>query len=159
MSDWLQNFRLENCSKQIRNIRSGCMTYGKLMCYKKDWAMLDMIGQQMMVPYENTSHIYPFITGCVYRAIAQYNMGNTTEAERYIKWAVELSYDDNVIMPFIENGVELEPVIENVYTDGFLESLKPYIAKYKAGIESFNAVKDDNPYKLTKREKRTYGIC
>ena len=153
MSDWLQNFRLENCSKQIRNIRSGCMTYGKLMCYKKDWAMLDMIGQQMMVPYENTSHIYPFITGCVYRAIAQYNMGNTTEAERYIKWAVELSYDDNVIMPFIENGVELEPVIENVYTDGFLESLKPYIAKYKAGIESFNAVKDDNPYKLTKREK------
>ena len=26
MSDWLQNFRLENCSKQIRNIRSGCMT-------------------------------------------------------------------------------------------------------------------------------------
>ena len=67
--------------------------------------------------------------------------------------AVELSYDDNVIMPFIENGVELEPVIENVYTDGFLESLKPYIAKYKAGIESFNAVKDDNPYKLTKREK------
>ena len=155
MSDWLPNCRLENCSKQIRNIRSGCMTYGKLMCYKKDWAMLDMIGQQMMVPYENTSHIYPFITGCVYRAIAQYNMGNTTEAERYIKWAVELSYDDNVIMPFIENGVELEPVIENVYTDGFLESLKPYIAKYKAGIESFNAVKDDNPYKAYQERKKS----
>ena len=153
MPDWLQNFRLENCSKQIRNIRSGCITYGKLMCYKKDWEMLDMIGQQMMVPYESTSHIYPLITGCIYRAIAQYNMGNNIKAQEYIKQAVELSHNDNAIMPFIENGVELEHVIENVYTDDFLDTLKPYIAQYKSGIESFSAVKDDNPYKLTKREK------
>lgn len=153
MPEWLSNFRLENCSKSMRNIRSGCTTYGQLMCYEKNWDMLDMIGQQMMVPYENTSHIYPFITGCIYRAIAKYNLNCKQEAEDFLKQAVEMSKTDYVKMPFIENGIELEPLIDSFGMNDFFEPIKPLIDKHKIGINKFLKIKTkDNKYKLTKRE-------
>lgn len=138
MPDWLSSFRLENCSRAIRNIRSGCMTYGRLMCSEKNWEQLDIVGDEMLVPYANTVHVFPIIVGCIYKAIAKYNMGQQELAVDYLKKAVEYAYPDNVIIPFVENGCELRPIVDALMPDEFIGKIIELTAQCSIGKDSIN---------------------
>lgn len=133
MPDWLADFRLENCSRAIRNIRSGCMTYGRLLCSEKNWEHLDIVGDEMLVPYANTVHIFPMIVGYIYKAIAKYNMGQKVLAADYLKKAVNYAEKDAVVIPFIENGSELIPIIQELMPDEFLSHIIEQSEQYKKG--------------------------
>lgn len=111
MPEWLADFRLENCNRAIRNIRSGCMTYGRLLCSEKNWEHLDIVGDEMLVPYANTVHLFPIIVGYIYKAIAKFNMGQSELAVEYLKKAVDCAREDGIVIPFIENGHELAPIL------------------------------------------------
>lgn len=133
MPDWLADFRLENCSRAIRNIRSGCMTYGRLLCSEKNWEHLDIVGDEMLVPYANTVHIFPMIVGYIYKAIAKYNMGQKVLAADYLKKAVNYAEKDVVVIPFIENGSELIPIIQELMPDEFLSHIIEQSEQYEKG--------------------------
>lgn len=133
MPDWLADFRLENCSRAIRNIRSGCMTYGRLLCSEKNWEHLDIVGDEMLVPYANTVHIFPMIVGYIYKAIAKYNMGQKVLAADYLKKAVNYAEKDAVVIPFIENGSELIPIIQELMPDEFLSHIIEQSEQYEKG--------------------------
>lgn len=133
MPDWLADFRLENCSRAIRNIRSGCMTYGRLLCSEKNWEHLDIVGDEMLVPYANTVHIFPMIVGYIYKAIAKYNMGQKVLAADYLKKAVNYAEKDAVVIPFIENGSELIPIIQELMLDEFLSHIIEQSEQYEKG--------------------------
>lgn len=133
MPDWLADFKLENCSRAIRNIRSGCMTYGRLLCSEKNWEHLDIVGDEMLVPYANTVHIFPMIVGYIYKAIAKYNMGQKVLAADYLKKAVNYAEKDAVVIPFIENGSELIPIIQELMPDEFLSHIIEQSEQYEKG--------------------------
>lgn len=143
MPDWLSNFRLENCNRAIRNIRSGCMTYGRLLCSEKDWEHLDAVGDEMLVPYANTVHIFPIIVGYIYKAIAKYNMAQEKLACDYLKKAVEYAEKDDAVIPFIENGCELRPVMDMLMPDEFLDKVKRLAAQYDKGKNNIKCAKAD----------------
>ena len=133
MPDWLADFKLENCNRAIRNIRSGCMTYGRLLCSEKNWEHLDIVGDEMLVPYANTVHIFPMIVGYIYKAIAKYNMGQKVLAADYLKKAVNYAEKDAVVIPFIENGSELIPIIQELMPDEFLSHIIEQSEQYEKG--------------------------
>lgn len=133
MPDWLADFRLENCSRAIRNIRSGCMTYGRLLCSEKNWEHMDIVGDEMLVPYANTVHIFPMIVGYIYKAIAKYNMGQKVLAADYLKKAVNYAEKDDLVIPFIENGSELMPIIQELMPDEFLSHIIEQSEQYEKG--------------------------
>lgn len=133
MPDWLADFRLENCNRAIRNIRSGCMTYGRLLCSEKNWEHLDIVGDEMLVPYANTVHIFPMIVGYIYKAIAKYNMGQKVLAADYLKKAVNYAEKDAVVIPFIENGSELMPIIQELMPDEFISHIIEQFEQYEKG--------------------------
>lgn len=133
MPDWLADFRLENCNRAIRNIRSGCMTYGRLLCSEKNWEHLDIVGDEMLVPYANTVHIFPMIVGYIYKAIAKYNMGQKVLAADYLKKAVNYAEKDDLVIPFIENGSELMPIIKELMPDEFLSHIIEQSEQYEKG--------------------------
>ncbi len=133
MPDWLADFRLENCNRAIRNIRSGCMTYGRLLCSEKNWEHMDIVGDEMLVPYANTVHIFPMIVGYIYKAIAKYNMGQKVLAADYLKKAVNYAEKDDLVIPFIENGSELMPIIQELMPDEFLSHIIEQSEQYEKG--------------------------
>ena len=144
MPDWLANFRLENCNRAIRNIRSGCMTYGRLLCSEKNWEHLDIVGDEMLVPYANTVHLFPMIVGYIYKAIAKYNMGQKVLAVDYLKKAVDYAEKDGIVIPFIENGNELIPIIQELMPDTFLERVLVQSAQYEKGKCIINGGDEEN---------------
>lgn len=155
MPEWLQDFKLENCSRAIRNIRSGCMTYGKLLCTEEKWELLDMVGDQMLVPYEDTVHIHSRIVGCLYKAIARYQMKQPKQAVAYLKEAAALAEPDNVRSPFRENAKELQPILETLWSNPFLDSMREEMKKQEKGVQAVRGeaqpLKQEG--KLTDREQ------
>ena len=153
VAEWIRDFKLENCSRQIRSSRGGCMTYGKILCGQENWEMLEFIGTQMLKPYQQTIQIRSQVVGLLYKAIARYHMGEVEMAAGFLLQAVQLAEPDNLQIPFIENGKELEPLLSLVGENSFLENTAYGMEQYKKGISSFKeSTKKEKPL-LTKREQ------
>lgn len=153
--EWLKNFDLEHCTKQMRDIRSGCITYGRILCIQKKWEMLDNIGDQMLVPYTSTIHIYTYTIGYIYKAIAKYYLGEEGQGIHYLKEAIKLAEPDEVRLPFLENSVELSPMIKELQDLDFVKKLNQSMVRYEKGVSAFSAeeTKENEPScPLTKRE-------
>lgn len=137
VAEWLRNFNMENCSKQIKSSKSGCLTYGKLLCNQKKWELLESVGNQMIEPYKQNIHIQSMISGYIYKSIALYNLNHVDEAVLCLKKAVALAKPDNIRLTFIENGKELEPVISLIKGEEFFEDMRKGIFEYETGISAF----------------------
>ena len=129
------------------------MTYGKILCGQENWEMLEFIGTQMLKPYQQTIQIRSQVVGLLYKAIARYHMGEVEMAAGFLLQAVQLAEPDNLQIPFIENGKELEPLLSLVGENSFLENTAYGMEQYKKGISSFKkSPKREKPL-LTKREQ------
>ncbi len=157
VAEWLRDFKLENCSRQIRSSRGGCMTYGKILCGLENWEMLEFIGTQMLKPYQQTIQVRSQVVGLLYKAIARYHIGEEEIAASFLLQAVQLAEPDNLQIPFIENGKEIEPLLPIIGENAFLKKTSYGMEKYKKGILSFKeSTKKEKPL-LTKREQEIMG--
>lgn len=152
LAGWLVNFKLENCSRAIRSTRSGCMTYGKLLITEKKWELLDAVGDEMLTPYGATVHIFPMIVGCIYKAVAKYNMGQEKLATGYFEKAVSYAGKDEVTAPFIENSAELQPFLESFKDDEFVKKITDRIRQYEKGVRQILGAQEAGEVRLTERE-------
>lgn len=110
--EWLVNFKLESCSRFVRNVRSGCVVYGMMLCRKSEWEELNEIANQILVPYETTRHIYIIIYGYIFKAIAMMHQKGLEEGCQQLLEAVKCAEADELKLPFIEVGRELMPMLE-----------------------------------------------
>ena len=151
--DWLRNFKMENCSRYIRSSRAGCMTYGKMLITEKNWEMLEMIGDQMLEPYEKMQNIQSQVAGLLYKAIALDRQGRRTDAAELLKRAAALAEPDDFRIPFIENERELEPIMEEGEEIPFLRKMQGQMAQYRKGINCFRKEPEEPQTLLTRREQ------
>lgn len=150
--EWLCRFDLAQCSRMVRNVRSGCVVYGMLLCSMKKWVKLNAIAEQMLMPYENTHHTYIMIFAYIFKAIAEYNLGVEKKACGYLREAVVLAEPDGVTVPFIENGVHILPMVQKLAKDSLFCSrlIKP-IQDYQKALKAFEHKKEKQSL-LTGRE-------
>lgn len=151
--DWLRNFKMENCSRYIRSSRAGCMTYGKMLIAEKNWEMLEMIGDQMLEPYEKMQNIQSRVAGLLYKAIARDRQGRREDAVELLKQAVGLAEPDDFRIPFIENEKELEPILKECKESSFLKLMQEQMAQYRKGVNCFHKEPEEQQNLLTGREQ------
>lgn len=156
MAEWISQFHLDNCSRLIRNIRSGCITYGLMLSRTGRWELLETIGEQLLVPYEETVHVNSEIVGYIYKAIANYHMDHAGEALRYLKQAIAIAEKDEVRIPFIEYSVELSALLRRLESSEFIASLEPLIRQYQNGLKSWREP-GGRREQLTAREQELMG--
>lgn len=137
--EWLCRFDLAQCSRMVRNVRSGCVVYGGMLCQMKKWVRLNAVAEQMLMPYESTRHTYIIIFGYIFKAIAEYNLGVTEKACEYLRKAVELAEPDDVIIPFVENGGMILPLVQKLAEEKrFCKNLLEPIRDYQRALKAFN---------------------
>lgn len=152
MAPWVKNFELDKCSRIVRSIRIGCITYGTLLCKRNEWTGLDAIAEQLLVPFERAKHIYAMLCGYLYKAIAAFHQKGLSKAGEYLVKALELAEPDEIRLPFIERSEELAPIVEAFeYKSKFLQSLKPHFKQYRHSLKLFS--KEAEKIALTKREQ------
>lgn len=151
--DWLRNFKMENCSRYIRSSRAGCMTYGKVLIAEKNWEMLELIGDQMLEPYEKMQNIQSQVAGLLYKAIAWNRQGRREDAAELFRQAVALAEPDDFRIPFIENEKELEPILKECKEISFLNNMREQMAQYRKGVNCFREKPEEQQPLLTGREQ------
>ena len=129
------------------------MTYGKMLIAEKNWEMLEIIGDQMLEPYEKMQNIQSQVAGLLYKAIALDRQGRKADAAEQLRQAVALAEPDDFRIPFIENERELEPLLEACGEILFLKKMREQMAQYRKGIQCFCEEPEKQQPLLTGREQ------
>lgn len=152
VAPWLSQFQLENCNRVVRNVRSGCVVYGIMLCGMKKWVLVDAVAEEILTPYEKTKHIYIIICGYVLKAAAMLHLEGVEKGCEYLLKAVELAEPDNFKIIFVEMGDYILPVVEALQEKSeFCKSLLKPIKEYLHGISAFTRKEKQNV--LSKREE------
>lgn len=156
MAEWMQNFELDRCNWVVRNARSGCLVYGMFLCRTQNWSVLDSIADQILVPYDSTSHTYAQIKGYVFKAIAVFHTEDSGKAGEYLKMALSMAEPDEVRVIFIESSIELEPILAGIslkssFLDSIRSAVKEYVRQYQKMVQELENEKQTAA--LTAREK------
>lgn len=148
ISQWICNYDLTNCNTFAKEI---CwLIYGKSICLKKNFIKLEMLSENVID--NNDNFIFYNIFAYIFNAIAKYNIYGIDEAKVPLLKAVNLAKQDNIIMPFVENAIDLLPLLYKIDNE-YISNLLPLCEKFEFGV---NALNSKNP--LTQREKQIINL-
>ncbi|MEN6568213.1 MAG: LuxR C-terminal-related transcriptional regulator [Veillonellales bacterium] len=111
----------------------------------------------------NTANVFPNLLGQVYThiyvAAAQYQRKHDREARAALKQALDIAAPDQLIMPFVENGEYILPILAELEKDeqyaGFVGEVRVHYAAIAKKIEAMQdeLENSDKLLNLTKRER------
>lgn len=151
ITGWLKDNSSIEKKCVVYNIGFANLIYGRYLIETGQYMKLIGISGQMLGVagiYDNVMYkIYTYI----YIAAADYQLGNTDKAQKFIVEALALACDDKIYLPFVENYTFLRQFmpVENENYHEFLEKLDGYDKIYG---DKINIVKK-NTHGLTKREE------
>lgn len=155
IASWIMDFKLENCNRMVRSVRSGCVVYGITLIIKREWIRLEVLAEEMLVPYSTSKHVYVSIYAEIYYALAQYHLHGMENGLIHLERCLNLARQDSIKMPIVEYVSHLEPMLsELAATDSYAVKLLAMGQKQKEGIAAFGVgenVKKRNL--LTERER------
>lgn len=150
-AEWLKQFKLEECSYVVRSTRNGCIVHGAWLREEKRWATLDAVAEQMLTPYEKEAYLYVVIYAYIYKAEAKKHLENKDAAAQILRKGLILAEPDGIKMPFMENYMELLPLLESLQGESeYAGQLLPYCRSYEKGNAAFRGKKSREL--LTSRE-------
>ncbi len=161
---WIAGGDLLESRLQLPNYAFFNIVYGKVLLISEQYLkLLGLTGDFLSVAdtFPNLlGHVYTHI----YAAAAHHRLKHHQEAQAALRQAVEIAAADQLIMPFVENGEYIGPVLDELARDdhyaGFVESVRetyaafaPKLAAMRAAGEPGNTVAS-----LTAREREVAGL-
>lgn len=151
MAGWLQDFQLDECNNIIRSVRGACVSYGILLKERKQWILLEALAEEMLMPYRKSVHIYVMIRAQIYRCISAYYLYGLQKAKERLLEAIELAQPDAIVLPFIENSLDLYVIMQEMKENAYIQHMLPLCDQYKKGIAVFFGTEKEKI--LTRREE------
>lgn len=160
ISPWLSDFDIENCNRIIRSVRGCCVVYGMALIKKQEWMRLEVLADEMSVPYSVSKHMYAIFYAEIYYAISSYHLYGMEEGKSHLKKVFDLARLDGIRMPFVDYILHIEPMLEELKGEDIFacEILELGVQK-KKGMEVFGSkYKEKDSVKermvaLTERER------
>lgn len=155
METWIKEHNLNACNRIMKNARVGSISYGIWLIHSKKWIRLEVLAEEMSVPYSTTKHIIVEIYSYIYYAIAKYHLNEIEESKKALKKGIKFAQQDEIKQPFVENIIEIEPILELMNkNDDYVNNLLLLGREQKKGINKIiDANYVDNSRILTKREQ------
>lgn len=144
---WLKEFDLENCNKYLRATRCGCITYGLVLIYKKEWSALLALAEELIIPYDKTKHAISIIYSGIYKSVALYNMGDLSGSYDTLYEILKKTKLDGARICFIEMVEHIEPILLEIMKREksiYLEDLYGLAMERKKGYMAFRSQAGDN---------------
>lgn len=138
ISQWIIEFELSKCSNVIRNVRGGCIIYGLYLISQKKWMALGTLAEEMFIPYGKTKHILVQIYSYIYQSIAAYHIDGIEKADAYLKEAILLAQQDDIVLLFAELSPYILPILRELEKElPYIRKILPHCENYKKGISAF----------------------
>ncbi len=157
---WLKDSSSIEANTSILNLGYANVIYGRYLLITEDYSKLLAISGQMLDIADIFSNIMYKIYTYIYIAIAKYNTKKPEKAVEFLKEALQIAYEDKIILPFVELHSYVEQILDKFnilevstkYKD-FINLVKSIARKYTKGLSTVKkASQNDQSYGLTKRE-------
>ena len=97
------------------------VVYGKTLILSGDWPKAEALCGTF-IPYLDVFHNQlGYIHNYIHLAIAVDRQGAHGKAKDYLKKALSIGQSDHIVMPFVENGANLLPLLKDITQEDFVE--------------------------------------
>lgn len=152
---WIYTYDLSKCGSLVQDIGYISIIYGKTICLKKSFIELEILAENMLKDTSVNNYIFGDIMAYIFDAIAKYNLYGIEKSRLSLIKAINLAKKDNIIMPFVENAVDILPILRKVKNE-YVSYLLPMCEKFKLGIDKINASQSIG--NLTEREREILNL-
>lgn len=105
--------------------------------YNELYALSQLALDKLRSPETKNKYIIPQMYYLIFFAVAKYNTGDDSEAQRYLKEALDLAIPDGVYLPFADHECMIS--ILSLLNINYLNRGKPYLAeRYKEILRDFD---------------------
>lgn len=157
MPDWLKDEKkIEDYSNFI-TLASANIIYGRYLINDMQYHHLQAISGHFIGIAEAHSYVVSQIYTYIYIAISNNETGFADKARKFLKEAFELSCDDMLYMPFVENFTKILPIMESMMQNEryarFIKEIKRIYRIYSKGVKVISKVcEEKSNCGLTARE-------
>lgn len=160
VATWLTDNNTIETNTTILTLGFANLIYGRYLLVKEEYNKFLAISGQMLEIAGIFSNVMYKIYTYIYIAIAKYYTNKPDKAIEMLSEAVELAYEDNVIIPFAEHEGALSMILSKVKIpenkekfDEFISNIRAFNKKYGKGLSTVKkASMNTQSYGLTKRE-------
>lgn len=152
---WLLNGDMTGSDFFHQGIAFNYLVYGKSLVAQKDWITLDVQTREFERQFDVFSNRLGTIHNAIFKTLATLNLEGETSAISAFNTAIQLGEPDQLIMPFVEYSLDLEPLFKKIspqtdYTAILLKHCEHQQQVLKNHIEP--------PLVLSKREKEVLEL-
>lgn len=148
---WLRQYETNLCININQTIEHVYIVFGKVLIKQKKFDKLMEIAKSIMETCKNSNLIFNIIFSYIFNAIAVYNLYGIEKAKPILIEAINIAYDDKIIMPFVETSPEILPIVCEIECD-YINNIISMCQKFNEGMEKINCLKIIE--NLNEREKQ-----
>lgn len=158
IADWILEHEYEK-SLFFISVAFANMVYGKALLLKEEYTQLLGLTES----FHRQAAIYPnllaLIYTYIYEAAANERLLRSTQAEAALLRALDIALLDGLLLPFVENGREIAPVLERLseearYAD-FIRRIRMAYVPYERSVEAIRKAASSREIPgLTPRERQ-----
>lgn len=132
------------------------MVFGLYLLESEDYTRLIGTFKALLREKMYQKHVIFQIQALIYIAVALHKIGRSSEAEENLLTAMELSFPDNIIMPFVEHFLWIEPLLVSMgEAERYREEIgqiKQIASQYRENRKQVRSYLLNPKNELTKRE-------
>lgn len=157
MPGWLRDEKSIEEKSTVFTLSFSNIIYAKYLIVNEQYTKFLGISGQLLGAAKIFSNRMCEIYLYIYIAAANYRIGNKIKAAKFINEAIELSYEDDLTMPFVENYPYVSEIfIPDTESDAYIDFINEVRLVYKRHEREFKSVvnnyREDVDYGLTNRE-------
>jgi LuxR family maltose regulon positive regulatory protein len=164
IASWIVNGHLLESRLQLPNYTFFNILYGKVLLLSGQYMKLLGLSGHFLDVADTFPNLFGHVYTHIYTAAAYRRLEHHQEAQAVLRQAVEIAAADQLIMPFVENGEDIGPILDELAKTepyaGFIgrvneiyTAFAPKLAAMRAAGEPDNAVTS-----LTAREREIAGL-
>lgn len=152
VASWLRDFDSKVCGRITKSSKTANVVYGLVLVNSQKWALLDILGDRLVAPFEGLTFGGLVIWGYLFKAIASEHLNKPEAAVGYMQEVLRLSEPDSIKIPCIELAGESLPILDRIpEKNKFITELRQQCHLYKKALKAFE--KESHKVALTKREQ------
>ncbi len=152
--DWIKKGQFDSANFMYQGMAFVYIVYGKTILLSGNYLQLEALCETFDDHFSIYNNQLGFINNDILKAIAKYKLYGLTEGKKALIKALKRAQDDNVIMPFVENGTFILDILKEITAeDGLNKAYLAKISSYSKKYHEIIAKSKKDCLRLTSREK------
>lgn len=154
IQEWILDYERQYFGRIYQGLQSGHITYGRILLQQRKYLEFEALAEQMISSISIVKSQITILYGTIYQSIAVRYLFGIEQAQIILQSAILMAEKDEIVAPFMENAIEILPVLNQLQLTPFIENIRNHCHKYQTGLKHIqvNLYIENDLETLTARE-------